>query len=265
MLLLSEVFTIDICAYAVMSNHYHVVLHVDQDRCSALTNEEMAKRWLRIFSGPSWVRSWTDGGALSARERQLLNQWLDTLRSRLCNISWFMRCLNEPIARMANAEDGCTGRFWEGRFKSQALLDEKALLKCMAYVDLNPIRAGMARTPESSDFTAIQRRIDLPDDGRLMALGNAPYGIKHLPIRFSDYLELVDWTGRAVLTGKRGAIPANVPPILERLGIRPDSYLKSIAEKPRIFVSAIGPVDALRQFAKSVGLKFIRSGIPAPT
>jgi hypothetical protein len=89
-----------------------------------------------------------------------VEQFAEEYRQRLMSVSWFMRILNQNIARQANKEDQAKGHFWESRFKSQALLDETALLSVMAYVDLNPIRAGIAFTPEESDFTSIQARIE---------------------------------------------------------------------------------------------------------
>ena len=82
-------------------------------------------------------------------ELALVDEIVALWRSRLCDINWFVRCLNEPITRWANQENNCSGHFFEGRFKSQALPDERALLSCMAYVDLNPIRANMTQTPEN--------------------------------------------------------------------------------------------------------------------
>ena len=132
---------------------------------------------------------------------------------------------------MANAEDGCTGRFWEGRFKSQALLDEKALIACMAYVDLNPIRARMADTPETSAFTSIQQRISAaraPTHESRSSTAQHPsllnFTGRHddeqgLPYALTDYLALVDWSGRAIHPAKRGSIDDTIPPILERLDI----------------------------------------------
>ena len=156
---LAAIFTIDVCAYAVMSNHYHLVLFINQDANKNLTNEEVVERWGMLFPGSvSRIQNLltaADSKAVRKMHEEKVAQW----RAQLADISWFMRCLNETVARMANKEDGCKGRFWEGRFKSQALLDEKALLSCMAYVDLNPIRAKMAPTPEDSDFTSIQERL----------------------------------------------------------------------------------------------------------
>ncbi|MFN2349902.1 MAG: hypothetical protein ABR558_10085, partial [Thioalkalivibrio sp.] len=159
-----------------------------------------------------------------------------------------MKCLNEPIARQANQEDGCTGHFWEARFKSQALLTEAALLSCMAYVDLNPVRAGMAATPETSEHTSIKERVEprfdlaqaVREQMQMDALLRFDDRVKPLlafegafadreqpgiPFAFEDYQALVDYTGRAIDPRKKGAIASALPPILQRLGITPDQWL----------------------------------------
>ena len=145
-----------------------------------------------------------------------------------------MRCLNEYVARRANKEDDCTGRFREERFKSQALLDEAALLSCMAYVDLNPVRAGISETLGESEFTSIQARIrgatsgnnnstDCPFPG-LMGFqtdSERDRQLPALPIGFRDYIDLVDWTGRIVRADKRGFIAQAAPPALLNLNLNP--------------------------------------------
>lgn len=254
-LLLRSVFTIDVCAYAVMSNHYHVVLHVDVERAKKLTPREVASRWLKLFSGPPSVRPWLEEGLLSTAEQQQIDDWIVTVQDRLSDISWFMRCLNEPIARMANAEDDCSGRFWEGRFKSQALLDETALLQCMAYVDLNPVRAGMAKTPECSDYTAIHRRIKRPADTNLMPFADQQPMNSSIPCTWFHYLELVDWSSRVVVSPKKHELPEHTPPIIQRLGLDRDKFSDYLRTRPDSLPNALGSVAALRRLARSFGLK----------
>lgn len=212
---LSEVFAIDIPAYAVMSNHYHLVLHVDKARSEGWSREEVIVRWKRLYEGPELVQRFAQGEALSDAELEIINRTVEVWRSRLASISWFMSCLNYHIALHANKEDGCTGRFWEGRFKSQALLDDAALLSCMAYVDLNPIRAGLAASLEESDFTSIQHRIyEIQgkcdrDKPKLMSFAESAMDEQQhncLPYNLGDYLELVDWTGRVIRNDKIGYI-----------------------------------------------------------
>ena len=254
---LSSIFAIDICAYAVMNNHYHVVLRIDLDKAREWSDKEVAERWMRIFSGPMQIRRWLDNAALEEGEIAIMKKYIDTWRNRLYNLSWFMRCMNEAIARMANEEDKCTGRFWEGRFKSQALLDERALLSCMAYVDLNPIRAAIAKTPEESDYTSIQQRIRFPANNNLLPFSNGFDWSDGLPYGARDYLELVDWAGRAVQNNKKGSIPLDTPTILCRLMMDKKVVVGYMLRKPDLPLRAIGPWSRLRAMAKSVGLKFI--------
>jgi len=156
---LSSVFAIDVCAYAIMSNHFHLVLHVDTERAQAWSLDEVIDRWLKLTTGPVVAHRYKAGISLTTVEQEALASWVEIWRSRLVDLSWYMSCLNQTIARMANKEDKCTGRFWEGRFRSQALLDEAALVACMTYVDLNPIRAKLCKTLEQSKFTSIQERL----------------------------------------------------------------------------------------------------------
>jgi len=224
---LGEVFAIDIAAYAVMSNHYHLVLHVDAERAKGWTQDEVAERWLRLYRGPELVRRYVLGEVLVEAEKAAVSQIVERWRKRLYNISWFMSCLNYYIALHANKEDGCTGHFWEGRFISQALVDEAALLSCMAYVDLNPVRAGMAEGLEDSDFTSIQERIRQVrrrPNKELPALMPFSETLKEgvsafLPFGLKAYLELVDWSGRARRTDKRGHINNKQPKLLATLGL----------------------------------------------
>jgi len=254
--LLCSVFAVDLCAYAIMSNHYHIVVRIDADGVKQWSDEEVAKRWMQIFSGPLLMHQYLADADQTGSELKCIANLFATWRERLGDLSWFMRCLNEPIARMANAEDHCTGRFWEGRFKSQALLDERALLACMAYVDLNPIRAAMARTPEQSDYTSIQERIKQPDNNCLRPfedkVGNG------IPFKLKDYLELVDWGGREVKRNKRGYTPASAPPILVRLQMNAAPVLNYLAKDDIPSLNALGPVSMLKAFAKSVGRKFVK-------
>jgi REP element-mobilizing transposase RayT len=157
---LAAIFAIEVCAYAIMENHYHSILRTRPDIIATWSDHEVAKRWLELF--PPKHRK--KGKAIPLLEEQistLLNNpdYIAKLRKRLCSLSWFMGRLNEYMARTANREDQVKGRFWESRFKCQTLLDEAAIVACMAYVDLNPVRAGIAATPEESSFTSIRERL----------------------------------------------------------------------------------------------------------
>ena len=157
--LLADVFAVDVCAYAILSNHYHLALHNDEQTALGSSDMEVAERWIRKFTGSVLLSAFVAGRKLSETQQNLVRNCIQDYRNGLCSLLRFVEYLNKPIARQANAEDNTTGHFWQARFFSQALLDEAAVLTAMAYVDLNPICAGIAETPETSDFASVQQRI----------------------------------------------------------------------------------------------------------
>ena len=258
---LAQVFAIDICAHAVMHNHLHLVLHVDSERVKTWSTAQVLERWHQLFKGTLLTQRYQNKQSLDKFQLAMVESTADIYKQRLIDISWFMRSLNEPIARQANREDNCTGHFWEGRFKSQALLDEGALLACMAYVDLNPVRAGIALTPEQSDFTSIQLRIKAAIKAEqpkaLLPFSGNEHQQKKKEIYFNlkDYLTLVDETGRILRNDKRGAINMKTVNILARLHISDESWLKLTTNFEGVFTGAAGTAEHLCEFSEHVGLQ----------
>ena len=241
---LSGVFAIDVAAYAVMSNHYHLVLRVDAERAQGWGRDEVLRRWTQLFDGPLLVQRLQaaqergEDAGLDAATLARIDEWAETYRARLMDISWFMRVLNETIARQANAEDKVTGRFWEGRFKSQALLDEQAVLTAMTYVDLNPIRAAMAETPEESDHTSVAERVnDLKPARKRKAPAPSP-----LPATTSSIPE------------ERGE--KNVQPLLP---LRIEAHLAQLPQQPLMPFDATGRLRAAIPFSLEDYLELVEA------
>ncbi len=301
---LAGILAIDVLGFAVLSNHLHVMLRIRPDVAAEWSDEEVALRWWRLHPG----RRNEDGTPAEPEPHELAMLLADAealakRRRRLSSLSWFMRSVCEPIARRANREDRVRGSFWEGRFKSQAVLDEPAALACSVYIDLNPIRAGVAQTPETSEFTGAFERIEARRqrcesvvDASLAMLEGATRGAVAEPSRAADdwlspipasgllprgavaecspspyrasqqgflpldpdgYLELLDWTGRQIRSDKRGAVPAGLQPILDRLRINADAWVDTVTHLGRRFHRAIGRPPSLASRAASSGKRWL--------
>ena len=230
---LASIFAIDLCAYAVMNNHTHIVLRIDSRCADKWTEQEVLRRWHSLHRGTCLTRRYhTSSPTFTSSELTTLKDTIAVYRQRLQDISWFMRELNEYIARKANKEDECTGRFWEGRFKSQALLDDAALLACMVYVDLNPVRAGMAHSPEEAQYTSVRRRKraavnrSVQPSGLmpLASAGNHNFG-ESLPFDVSDYLSLVECSAKRISGNLLSQPKANIVPMLRKVRVSFDSII----------------------------------------
>jgi hypothetical protein len=240
---LGDIFAIDVYGYAVMSNHYHLVLEVVPKRVREWDDEEVVERWLRLGK----CNDEAARAVILANAKRVAG-----LRKRLGSLSWFMRYINEPIARWANREDGCKGRFWEGRFKSFALLDEAAIVSCMVYVDLNPIRAESAQCVESAPHTSIRRRLRHADAPR-RRLGE----LERFGLTVSEYLELL----RCTADLERGHAPQPTRATAQTLAHfqhSSETWLQGVKAHRSKF-RAYGAIELLRRYAQTLGQQWIRT------
>ena len=211
-----------------------------------------------------------------------------------------MKCLKEPLSRMANREDQTGGAFVEGRFKSIAILDEESLLACFTYIDLNPVAAGIAQAPETSEHTSIKDRVDhVKNQGRIedlkaaeaggVAGSKASAGLEEThwlcPIEdrrrldsaregmvegfsLGSYLLLVEYTGRVFRTGK-ASISSELASVFERLGSNAETWRSRLEmlRKKHFFGRFLAATrQRLVEVAQRLGLRRVPNycGCPAP-
>lgn len=267
---LSAAFSIDVCAYAIMHNHNHLVLYVDTERAKTWSNIEVIRRWHSVHPNKTITAMYIDPKqreTLSPIQLLTVQKIANIYRERLTNISYFMKALNQYIALKANREDCCSGRFWESRFKSQALLDERAILSCMIYVDLNPIRAGVATTLENSHYTSIKRRLNSIKTGKqpseLRCL-KTPFNnnVNSINIELSCYIELLYQTAARVRvknnqqkTRSNMKIESN---LLRQFGIQEKNWLILSSQIEEEFSYVVGSVVCMEKYKKKVNQKKLK-------
>jgi REP element-mobilizing transposase RayT len=265
---LSKQFAVSVCGFAILDNHLHVLCRLDPDVADGWSDEDVVRRWIAVYR-PS---------GLDVEDAATFQSWVDhqcqdavrvaCYRQRLQDLGWFMKALKEPLARIANKEDDCKGTFWEARYKSIAILDEEALLATCAYIDLNPVAAGITTIPEAGKHTSIKQRVEhVRKCGAIQTLqvaataksvaaakievdveqshwlcplqdrsndGAAREGM--LPgFSLSGYLELVDWTAR-LCRPEKARVTAEVASIMARLGTSTEywqSHLQKLLSKTR--------------------------------
>jgi hypothetical protein len=157
---LADVFAVAVGGFSVTDNHLHVLVRLDPDVADAWSDEEVVRRWGRLFPPRDKARQPLPVTEHWVQWRLSDLPWIATARQRLQSLSWFMKCLKEPLSRLANRQDKTRGTFFEGRFKSVAVCGEEAILATSIYIDLNPVAAKVAETPETSDYTSIKQRVD---------------------------------------------------------------------------------------------------------
>ena len=296
---LAQIFSVAVGGFSVMDNHLHVLVRLDPEVAGGWSDEQVVRRWGRLFPPRDQARQPLPVSKAWVEDRLKHPDWVATARTRLQSLSWFMKCLKEPLSRLANRQDQARGAFFEGRFKSVAILDEESLLAVSAYIDLNPVAAGIAEVPEASEHTSIKERVDhVKSQGRTEDLkaarngsgagSNASAGLEDshwlCPIEdrrgldstregmldgfsLGSYVLLVDYTGRLFREGK-AAISREVAEIFERLGSSAETWQARLEKltKGRLLGRFFAASRLrLREVAERLGLRRVPNlgGCPA--
>lgn len=283
---LAAAFAVDVIRVSIMGNHLHLELRNRPDLVKLMSDEEVARRYLMIYPGYCQATSdarGTDPDMPTEEDVQKLaedKKKIAEYRRVLSSISRFMQSLNFYVAKYFNLVDEKCGAFWESRYKLKLLLDDLSILLCAFYIDLNPIRANLHLTIETSEYTSAYYQIRAANLLRVdpeMDLSKLPnafltpvtispneqdrlkssvttrasdFGFTHMTSE--EYLVALDLMGRILSNKHKGAIPDSVPPIFQRLNLNWDSVAKLVQSYEELFGFFVGTKESLDAKAKEL-------------
>lgn len=268
---LASIYAVECLDHTVLDNHLHLILRNRPDIVAGWSDDEVARRWLRLCAATLRLKDEPKPEAVAdlvADPKRLADA-----RKALSSISSFMQHLKQSVAVVFNFEDNCTGCFWQSRFSCERLPDEAALLVCSLYVNLNPIRAGLARSPEEAEYTSAYARIQdarsgdpaRPQSGYLAAVhvdGDGYDGVRagrrasnkgYLELRLAEYLELLDAIARRERAESSGGELLEYPPLLQRLGIGVADWEHAVRVTSRRFMRELATMAAMQEEARRRG------------
>ena len=253
---LVQYFAVDLYGYAIMSNHFHLALYHDPKAHLLWSRDEVADRWLAVSPPRTWCGKPVTPERLAEAKADLLKdrKRLNHVRKQLGSLSTFMKFLKQDIARRANLEDGVTGHFFEQRFWSGALVTERAVLATMAYIDLNPVRAEIAKTIEAIEAAGITDRLkaargdEASLDAYLQPIGRGlPGAPPRLSMTLQGYIQLL-----------RDMAAAEAPESDPEETRRWRRDIASIRKRQR----AYGSRDQIARFAEAQSWKKVPNSLP---
>lgn len=296
---LAQIFAISVAGYSVLDDQLHVLARLDPESAAGWSNEEVVRRWGRVVPPRDKARQPIPVDGKWVRGQLKAAATVATARERLQSLSWFMKSLKEPLARMANREDETRNAFFESRFKSIAILDEESLLATCVSIDLNPVAAGLAAGPETSAHTSIRQRVaHIKAHGRLTGVKaggrRSVAGVERSPgleeshwlcpiedrrgidstregmfagITPGDYVLLVKYTGRLLRKGQ-ASIPREVAALFDRLGTNAETWqarLTKLSEGRLLGRFFAASRERLREVAENLGVRHLDNLDSCPT
>lgn len=256
---LAQYFAVSVEAFSIMSNHFHLVAYFDPTEKFRWSDKDVADRWIAAF--PPKINGVIQPDVAKLQHEILLNnrELLQNRRDQLGDLSKFMKYLKHPISVRANKEDDCKGHFFEQRFYSGALLTEEAINATMAYVDLNPVRAKIAkRLSECVDTSIIERLKHLEHSNERLHKAMGPLeplvsGItKKRPRRRTTLTRYIEFVQR-ILNAE-----------LRKTSKRQQNEWTAIARLISKRQRAYGSEEALLDWLNERGMRFLESPFPSP-